>query len=139
MGIFDKKNNVTANQSAVLRIVLEHTGTPLFELKTSEYAKEIVIGRGMDCTWSLDGIDSSASAKHAVISKRKNNFYVTDLGSRNGIYFQNKRIKERKLVLGDRVSLGECTISVEVLEEKQTSFSISSFGVYGRQRTQNND
>ena len=123
MGIFSKKNNVTANQNAVLRIILEHTGTPLYELNTSEYAKEIVIGRGMDCTWTLDGIDSSASAKHAVISKRKNNFYITDLGSRNGIYFQNKRIKERKLVLGDRVSLGECTISVEVLEEKNKRVS----------------
>ena len=123
MGIFNKKNNVTANQSAALRISLEHAGTPLYELKTAEYAKEIVIGRGMDCTWTLDGIDSSASAKHAVISKRKNNFYITDLGSRNGIYYQNKRIKERKLAAGDRVSLGECTISVEIFEEKNKRFS----------------
>ncbi|MBO5688797.1 MAG: FHA domain-containing protein, partial [Lentisphaeria bacterium] len=103
--------------------MLEHAGTLLYELNTAEYSKEIIIGRSGDCTWTLDGIDSSASARHAVISRRKNNFYITDLGSRNGIYFQNKRIKERKLALGDRVSLGECTLSVEVVEEKNRRVS----------------
>lgn len=123
MGLFHKKKNVAASQGAMLRIILEHAGAPLYELNTSEYTKEIIIGRGMDCSWTLDGIDSSASTKHAVISKRKNNFYITDLGSRNGIYFQNKRIKERKLVLGDRISLGECTISVDLIEEKNKRVS----------------
>ena len=112
----------TTNTS-VLRIVLEHSGTMLYELNTAEYAKEIIIGRGAGCTWTLEGIDSSASSRHAVISKRKNNFYVTDLGSRNGIYFQNKRISERKLALGDRISLGECTIIVEACEEKNKRIS----------------
>lgn len=123
MGLFHKKKNVAASQGTMLRIILEHAGAPLYELNTSEYTKEIIIGRGMDCSWTLDGIDSSASTKHAVISKRKNNFYITDLGSRNGIYFQNKRIKERKLVLGDRISLGECTISVDLIEEKNKRVS----------------
>ena len=123
MGIFSKKNKVNTNQSANLRIVLEHGGTLLYELNTAEYAKEIIIGRGSDCSWTLEGIDSSASAKHAVISKRKNHFYITDLGSRNGIYFQNKRIKERKLALGDRISLGECSINVEQVVEKNKRYT----------------
>lgn len=123
MGIFHKKNKAKTSQTATLRIILEHSGTPLYELNTAEYTKEIIIGRSGDCSWTLDGIDSSASSKHAVISKRKNNFYITDLGSRNGIYFQNKRIKERKLALGDKVSLGECTISVELVEEKNKRVS----------------
>ena len=118
MSIFHDKNRPDSAQKNVLKIVIEHSGTPLYELNTAEYSKEIVIGRGKDCSWTLDGVDSSASSKHAVISKRKNNFYITDLGSRNGIFFQNKRIKERKLAQGDRISLGECTISVEVMEEK---------------------
>ena len=123
MGVFHKKNNENLTSDVSLRIILEHAGTPLYELNTAEYSKEIIIGRGMECTWTLDGIDSSASSRHAVISKRKNKFYITDLGSRNGIYFQNKRIKERKLVLGDRISLGECTVSVEAVEEKNKRFS----------------
>ena len=118
MGLFGKNKDKKSSQSAALKILLEHAGTLLYELNTNEYTREIIIGRGMECTWTLDGVDSSASTRHAVISKRKNNFYITDLGSRNGIFFQNKRIKERKLAAGDRVSLGECTIIVEKFEEK---------------------
>ena len=91
MSIWDKKDTGHVQFAASFRIVLEHAGTLLYELNTAEYSKEIIIGRSRDCTWTLDGIDSSASARHAVISRRKNNFYITDLGSRNGIYFQNKR------------------------------------------------
>ena len=123
MGIFNKKAKQNTANSSVLRIVLEHSGTMLYELNTAEYTREIIIGRGAGCTWTLEGVDSSASSRHAVISKRKNNFYVTDLGSRNGIYYQNKRVSERKLALGDRISLGECTIIVEVYEEKNKRIS----------------
>ena len=117
MNIFRKKQNDPGAVSS-LRIILEHAGTPLYELDTKDYGKEIIIGRSADCAWTLEGIDSSASSKHAVISKRKNNFYLTDLGSRNGIFFQNKRIKERKLTLGDRISIGECVLQVDMPEVK---------------------
>ena len=123
MGLFGKNKDKKSSQTAALKILLEHAGTLLYELNTNEYTREIIIGRGMECTWTLDGVDSSASTRHAVISKRKNNFYITDLGSRNGIFFQNKRIKERKLAAGDRISLGECTIIVEKFEEKNKKAS----------------
>ena len=114
--IFKKNKEADRNaQHAGMRIILEHGGTPMFELRTDEYSKEIVIGRSRECTWCLDGVDLSSSSKHAMISRRKSNFYITDLGSRNGIFFQNKRIKERKLALGDKISLGECTIIVDVV------------------------
>ena len=100
-------------QQAGMRIILEHAGTPMFEFRTDEYSKEIIIGRSKQCTWCLDGVDPSSSSKHAMISRRKSVFYITDLGSRNGIFFQNRRIKERKLALGDKISLGECTIIVD--------------------------
>jgi len=103
---------------ADLHIVLEHSGTPLYELQTAEYSREIIIGRASDCSWSLEGVDPSASSKHAMISRRKNHFYITDLGSRNGIFYQNKRVKERKLAPGDKISLGECSIIVDIVVEK---------------------
>ena len=123
MGFFGNKSTKTGNRSSNMKVILEHSGTPLYEINLTEYSGEIVIGRSQSCTWTLDGIDTSASSKHAVISKRRNHFYITDLGSRNGIYFQNKRIKERKLALGDRISLGECTVVVEIMEEKNKLFS----------------
>ena len=118
MNFFFKKTKAAdGNGQQAMRIILEHAGTPMFELRTDEYSKEIVIGRSRECTWSLDGVDPSTSSKHAMISRRKSNFYITDLGSRNGIFFQNKRIKERKLALGDKINLGECTITVDVAAE----------------------
>ncbi len=119
----NKKKTQGNEIGADFRICLEHAGTPLYELHTGEYTKEIVIGRSASCTWSLDGVDNSTSSKHAVISRRKNSFYVTDLGSRNGIFYQNKRVKEKKLALGDRVSLGECTIVVDVPSKKMSTIS----------------
>lgn len=118
MNFFNNRKKTQTAETAALRIFLEHAGTLLYELNTSEYSREITIGRSNDCGWPLEGIDSSASTRHAVISKRKSNFYITDLGSRNGIYYQNKRVSERKLVPGDRISLGECTVCVEKFEER---------------------
>lgn len=109
----NRKKVETGSSDPGWRIFLEHGGTLCFELLTAQYTREIVIGRSADCAWSLDGVDNSASSRHAMLSKRKNHFYITDLGSRNGIYFQNRRIKEKKLALGDRISLGECTLIVE--------------------------
>ena len=96
-----------------LHIGIEHNGILLYEIYTEEFTKEISIGRSSQCDWSLSNIDESASGKHALISLRKGNFYLTDLGSRNGMYFQAKRITEKKLVPGDKISLGECIIFVD--------------------------
>lgn len=120
MNIFHrkKKGDLHSESGSGMKIFLEYAGTPLYELNTDDYTKEIIIGRAENCTWSLNGIDTSASAKHAVVSRRKNRFYITDLGSRNGIYCQNKRIKEKKLEMGDRINLGECVVVVDVFEKR---------------------
>ena len=126
MGLFSKNNKAKANpENKGLRITIEHNGSPLYELNTNDYNREIVIGRSPDCTWHLDAVDRSASSKHAMISRRKNHFYLTDLGSRNGIYFQNRRIQERKLEKGDKISLGECTVTVE--EPQDSAMKVSRF------------
>ncbi|MBR4663436.1 MAG: FHA domain-containing protein, partial [Lentisphaeria bacterium] len=84
----------------------------LYEIYTEDYTGEISIGRSRECDWCLSAVDETASGKHAQITLRKGNFYLTDLGSRNGLYFQAKRISERKLAPGDRINLGECTVFV---------------------------
>lgn len=124
MGLFSgRKAKAGKKDEKRLRIILEHAGTPLYELHSEDYNREIVIGRNPECTWHLDHVDHSASSKHAMISRRKNHFYLTDLGSRNGIYFQNQRIQERKLEIGDKINLGECQILVEEVTENQMKIS----------------
>lgn len=113
----DTVNKTTGNTSVLtrtgLRIVLERNGTPLYEMYTGEYEKEFEIGRAPGCHWTLDGIDHSASRKHALITKRHGSFYVLDIGSRNGIYYNNRRVKEVKLKVGDRISIGECVLYMD--------------------------
>ena len=108
-----KKDNDAKTDGPGLKIRLEYDNTPLYELHTLEYAKEIVIGRSPECDWHLDEVDNSLSAKHAVITRRRKNFYLSDLQSRNGIYFHNKKIQEKELKAGDRISLGACVLVVD--------------------------
>ena len=67
-----------------LHIGIEHHGILLYEIYTEDYTGEISIGRSRECDWCLSAVDETASGKHAQISLRKGNFYLTDLGSRNG-------------------------------------------------------
>ena len=106
MSILGNLNSTAENNKKELHIGIEHNGILLYEIYTEEFTKEISIGRSSQCDWSLSNIDESASGKHALISLRKGNFYLTDLGSRNGMYFQAKRITEKKLTPGDKISLG---------------------------------
>lgn len=93
-------------------ITLSCRGEDLYSMNSKDFVEEISIGRSSDCTWSVGHVDSSTSSRHAMISKRKNSFYLTDLGSRNGIYLNERKIKEVKLVPGMVFRFGECTVVV---------------------------
>lgn len=123
MSILGNLNSTAENNKKELHIGIEHNGILLYEIYTEEFTKEISIGRSSQCDWSLSNIDESASGKHALISLRKGNFYLTDLGSRNGMYFQAKRITEKKLTPGDKISLGECIVFVDDESKKLKKLS----------------
>ena len=93
-------------------IILSCAGEELYRLNTADFVEEISIGRSPDCTWSVGHADSSTSSRHAMISRRKSDFYLTDLGSRNGIYLNDRRIKEIKLAAGMNLHLGDCLLAV---------------------------
>ena len=93
-------------------ITLSCRGEDLYTMNSKDFLEEISIGRNSDCTWSVGHVDSSTSSRHAMISKRKNSFYITDLGSRNGIYLNERKIKEVKLAPGMVFRFGECSVVV---------------------------
>ncbi len=90
----------------------------LYRLNTCDFTEEISIGRDTDCTWSVGHADSSVSGRHAIISRRKKDFYLTDLGSRNGMYCNNARVKEVRLAPGMNVQFGECILAVSLPGER---------------------
>ena len=99
-------------------IILSCAGEELYRLNTSDFIEEISVGRSPDCTWSVGHADSSTSSRHAMISRRKSDFYLTDLGSRNGTYLNERRIKEIKAKESDPEKLHEALVKAGGVNKK---------------------
>lgn len=58
-----------------------------------------IIGRGKHCDFVINS--GKVSREHAVIVRDNNDFFLEDLGSSNGTWFNKQRIKRRKIEDGD--------------------------------------
>ena len=58
-----------------------------------------VIGRGKHCDFVINS--GKVSREHAVIVRDGNDYFIEDLGSSNGTWFNKQRIKRRKVEDGD--------------------------------------
>ena len=96
-----------------LALRLEFNGKVLYEATELSPVETLTIGRSSDCTWVIPKEDNVASGHHAVILMRKGRFCLRDTGSRNGIFYKNRRIQEKNLAPDDRFSIGGCTLYVE--------------------------
>lgn len=94
-------------------IRLEYHGSTIHEVRSDDLKDEIVIGRSHSCTWPIPKEDAVASSKHAAVFAKGGKVWVRDLGSTNGIYFQGRNIPQKKLEIGDRVSIGDCILAVD--------------------------
>jgi pSer/pThr/pTyr-binding forkhead associated (FHA) protein len=85
----------------------------LMEDRTYPLVSKITLGREKENDIAVD--DKMASRSHAVIQKIKENYYITDLESRNGTYVNNLRVdkgKYVKLVPGDIIRIGNTNVAV---------------------------
>jgi Protein of unknown function (DUF3662)/Inner membrane component of T3SS, cytoplasmic domain len=71
----------------------------------------INIGRGSDCELVLR--DSRVSRRHARLTARDGVLVLTDLGSTNGTRVNGHRVTEVVLGAGDRILVGETTLTIE--------------------------
>jgi pSer/pThr/pTyr-binding forkhead associated (FHA) protein len=94
-------------------IRLEHNGRIVHEIKSGELSGELTIGRSHTCTWPVPKEDTVASSRHACLFLKGRTVWLKDLESTNGTFFQGKKIEKRKLALGDKVGIGNCTLCVE--------------------------
>lgn len=75
--------------------------TRSFRLAENE---KLVIGRGEDA--GLPILDRGLSRHHCCLEKHGEQFFISDLDSRNGTWLNGKRIKREKLEGGDHIRLG---------------------------------
>ena len=104
-----------------MNIRLEYKGRVIQEVDMAQMVDEITIGRSQGCTWITPKEDGLASSKHASLQRKGKSVYVKDLDSTNGLYFQGRRIKQKKLEDGDRLTLGDCLLVAEEREESHAS------------------
>ena len=69
---------------------------------------QIVIGRQSDAGLPLD--DESVAPLHAVIEKRGEEFYLSDLGSEGGVSIEGTKILESKIEDGESIGIGPYSV-----------------------------
>ncbi len=75
---------------------------------------KITAGRSMICELPLT--DRSVSGTHAEFEAMESGFVLRDLGSTNGCYLGEVRIRDAVLPVGARIRLGQTTVVIEPLE-----------------------
>ncbi|MFN0153397.1 MAG: FHA domain-containing protein [Gaiella sp.] len=76
-----------------------------------EVTSPLVIGRDPNVELSLEH-DRFASARHAVLERRGDDLWLTDLGSTNGTFVGGEPVQTRRLRPGDVVLVGETELEV---------------------------
>ena len=94
------------------KLIIRQPGEPVRKIRITPTDGDISIGRAQDNTIPLDG-DTDASRYHAVISARRDGFYVSDLGSTNGTRVNGKSIRSHPIAAGDEITFG--TLRVQLL------------------------
>jgi len=71
--------------------------------------RSVVMGRSRSCDLRVQ--DGDASRRHAEVALRDGVVRLRDLGSTNGTYVNGERCAERELAPGDRIRIGDSTIT----------------------------
>jgi two-component system cell cycle response regulator len=80
-------------------------------------APTTVIGRSREA--EIQVTDAGLSRRHAQVLRRPDGFYIEDLGSTNGTFYNGERLNEpHKLEDGSRIQIGENTVLRFALQDK---------------------
>jgi pSer/pThr/pTyr-binding forkhead associated (FHA) protein len=101
-----------AAEKEAARLVVVEAGAVAMSRSVYDLAETVSIGRG-------DGndivvADSFVSHEHALITRYKNGFWLTDLNSTNGTLHNNRRVADEiPLKNGDLITVGAVTFRFE--------------------------
>lgn len=84
----------------------------------------LTVGRATECDISLN--DGKVSRRHAEFDATGPVPRITDLGSRNGLLVNNRKVTSAELQVGDIIVIGDARIVVEaVAEEERTAAAMA--------------
>ena len=86
---------IVINQRGLTKLISLHTG-------------QTTVGRGALNSIVIDA--ESVSRHHAVLSRDGSTVKLHDLGSRNGTYVNDVRVRVRRLRHGDTITMGDCVL-----------------------------
>ncbi len=90
------------------RLVVVDAGPVAMSKPAYELAETVSIGRGEEN--DIVVADSFVSHEHALITRYKHGFWLTDLGSTNGTLHNNRRVGQEILLKdGDLIAVGAVT------------------------------
>ena len=75
--------------------------------------EELALGRDPgQCQFVIT--DGTISRRHCIVSRKNHALVLTDIGSANGTYVNDRRVQTVQLSAGDVIRVGSCKVSVAV-------------------------
>jgi len=98
-------------ETKAARVVVLNGPLEGHSLPIPEAPGRIVVGRGEECTLSLE--DADASREHVELTSDLDGVMARDLGSKNGFIVNGRALLERRLSHGDELMVGRTLIIYE--------------------------
>jgi diguanylate cyclase len=90
--------------------------------------EEVILGRALEADVRVN--DSAVSRRHARINQvfneetRKNDYVLTDFGSRSGTFVNGERVTKETLQHGDKITIGEQILRFDLLDEIDREYQL---------------
>ena len=76
--------------------------------------KRVVIGRGESADIQI--MDTKISREHGELAFSENSYILTDLGAQNGIIVNDHKIKQKKLIEGEKIVIGQTVFKYNIIK-----------------------
>ncbi|MFN0110732.1 MAG: FHA domain-containing protein [Blastocatellia bacterium] len=115
-GLLDSRKTAPHRLPPVIALIPNIVAKGLEDGVTQTFSQErITIGRRTDNQVILEG--DNISRNHVAIERRDKQYFVSDLGSANGTHLNEEQIEEAELSNGDRLRIGNFTLTVSLLDQ----------------------
>jgi len=110
--------------SHTFQITLRRDGHDLAVVTTTAGDADVMVGRSHVCALRIPQDDMSVSGTHATFSWKGGHLLLTDAQSRNGVYFQGRRLtRPHRVGSGDIYAIGGCSLAVAKLDARRQNQS----------------